>query len=144
MLNQVSPYIWAIVATWIAAHLVKYIIAIIRGTQLNFTKQVFISGGMPSSHTATSVALWMVILLIDGPLSGLFGMATLFVLIVAHDAVRVRRSSGEQGAALLQVMKETKSKAAVPRVSRGHTLPEVIVGAIFGALSGVVVFLATT
>lgn len=144
MLNQVSPYIWAIVVTWVAAHLVKYIIAILRGTQQTFTKQVFISGGMPSSHVATSVALWLVILLIDGPMSGLFGMATLFALIVAHDAVRVRRSSGEQGTALLQLMKETKSKATIPRVARGHTLPEVIVGAIFGAVSGLVVFLATT
>ncbi len=144
MLDQISPYIWAIVVTWTAAHLVKYIIALIRGTQLGFKQQVFISGGMPSSHVATSMALWTVILLIDGPLSGLFGVATLFVLIVAHDAVRVRRSSGEQGAAVIQLIKETKSKAIIPRVAKGHTLPEVVVGALFGAVLGTVVFLATT
>lgn len=144
MLSQISPYIWAIVITWVAAHAVKYLIAAIKGTLVNFKSQVFISGGMPSSHVATSVALWVVILLKDGPMSGLFGMVTLFVLIVAHDAVRVRRSSGEQGTALIQVMIETKSKAIVPRTAKGHTLPEVIVGAVFGAVLGIVVFLATT
>jgi acid phosphatase family membrane protein YuiD len=143
-MQAISSYIWAVVITWTAAHIVKYIIAIARGNQKKFTSQVFISGGMPSSHVATATALWVVILLIDGPSSGLFGLATLFVLVVGHDAVRVRRSSGEQGEALLQVMKETKSKAVIPHVAKGHTLPEIIVGAIFGAAIGIVVFLATT
>lgn len=143
-MQAISPYIWAVVIAWTAAHIVKYIIAIVRGNQKKFTSQVFISGGMPSSHVATAMALWVVILLIDGPSSGLFGLATLFVLVVGHDAVRVRRSSGEQGEALLLVMQETKSKAIIPRVAKGHTLPEIIVGAVFGAAIGIVVFLATS
>ena len=143
-MQVISPYLWAVIIAWTSAHIVKYIIAIMRGNQKKFKSQIFISGGMPSSHVATSVALWVVILLIDGPTSGLFGLATLFVLVVGHDAVRVRRSSGEQGAALLQLLKETKSVAKIPYVANGHTLAEIAVGAVFGTAIGIVVFLATT
>ncbi len=138
-----SPYLLALVVAWLAAHVVKYFIAVSRGKQLDFTHQLFISGGMPSSHAATSVAVWMVILLKDGPGSGLFGLATLFVLIVTYDAVKVRRSSGEQGEALTQLIRSLKSDIRLPRTARGHTPFEVLIGSIFGALIGIIVFLAT-
>ena len=135
-----SPYILAIIAAWLLSHVVKYIIATIQGKRLDFTHQLFVSGGMPSSHAATSVAVWMVILLTDGPASGLFGLATLVVLIVTYDAVKVRRSSGEQGAAIAQLIKESKSKAVIPRAAKGHTPLEVFVGSVFGALIGAAVY----
>jgi hypothetical protein len=139
-----SPYLLAIIITWLFAHIIKYVIAIIRGKQLSFSKQVFVSGGMPSAHVSTAVALTIVILLSKGGFnSGLFALSVLFTLIVAHDSLRVRRSSGEQGAALIQVMKETKSSAKIPIVAKGHTPQEVIVGVLFGALMGIIVFLAT-
>lgn len=142
-MDMLSPYIIAIVAAWLLAHIVKYAIASSRGTQLDLTHQLFISGGMPSSHAATSVAIWMVILLKDGAASGLFGLATFVVLVVCYDAVKVRRSSGEQGEAITQLIKETKSKVRIPRAAKGHTPLEVFAGALFGAIIGAVVFLAT-
>lgn len=138
-----SPYIIAIVVAWLLAHVVKYTIAFSKGTQVDLTHQLFISGGMPSSHAATSVAVWTVILLKDGVESGLFGLATFVVLVVCYDAVKVRRSSGEQGEAIAELIKEVKSKVRIPRAARGHTPLEVVAGAIFGASIGLVVFLAT-
>ena len=138
-----SPYLLAIAVAWLLTHVVKYVIAGIRGKRLDFTHQLFISGGMPSSHAATSVAVWMVILLKDGYQSGLFGLATVFVLVITYDAVKVRRSSGEQGDAVIQIIKETKSSAKIPRAAKGHTPLEVLVGSIFGACIGIIVFLAT-
>ena len=140
MFEQVSVYIWAIVVAWTAAHLIKYAVALSKGTQLGFRKQIFVSGGMPSAHVSTVVALWTVILLTDGVTSGLFGVITLLALIVAHDAVRVRRSSGEQGVVVLELMRAAKSKLPEPRVSKGHSVPEVVVGALFGIVVGTVVF----
>lgn len=142
-MELLSPYIIAIVIAWLLAHVIKYAIAFSKGTQVDLTHQLFISGGMPSSHAATSVAVWTVILLKDGVESGLFGLATFVVLVVCYDAVKVRRSSGEQGEAIAELIKETKSKVRVPRAARGHTPLEVVAGAIFGALIGLVVFLAT-
>ncbi len=53
----------------------------------------------------------------------------------------VRRSSGEQGESLTALIKEQKSKVRLPRVARGHTPPEVFVGALLGVLIGTVVAL---
>ena len=142
-MDIVSPYLIAIVAAWLLAHVVKYAIAASKGTQVDVTHQLFISGGMPSSHAATSVAIWTVIALKDGVASGLFGLATFVVLVVCYDAVKVRRSSGEQGEAITQLIKESDSKVRIPRAAKGHTPVEVIAGAIFGAAIGLVVFLAT-
>lgn len=143
-MELVNPYLTAIVVAWLLAHIIKYAIATARGKQLDLTRQLFISGGMPSSHTATTVAVWTVILLKDGVSSGLFGLATLVVLIVCYDAVKVRRSSGEQGEAIVALIAETNSKVRYPRVARGHTPIEVVAGALLGATLGCIVFFATT
>lgn len=142
-MDILSPYIIAIIVAWLLAHVVKYAIAFSKGTQVDLTHQLFISGGMPSSHAATSVAIWTVILLKDGVASGLFGLATFVVLVVCYDAVKVRRSSGEQGEAITQLIKESNSKVRIPRAAKGHTPVEVIAGAVFGVVIGSVVFLAT-
>lgn len=143
-MNYVSPYIWAIIVAWLASHVVKYLLALYKGKQLDFAHQLFISGGMPSSHAATSVAVWTVILLKDGAQSGLFGLATLLVLVVTYDAVKVRRSSGEQGEAIAQLIHASKSDIRIPRAAKGHTPLEVFIGALFGSVIGYVVFLATS
>lgn len=143
---SLSPYILAIGVAWCCAHIAKYLISSIKRGRLkgDLLRQFFISGGMPSSHAATSVAVWAVILLKDGMASGLFGLATLLTLIVCYDAVKVRRSSGEQGLAIQALIKEQKSKVSLPRSARGHTPLEVVVGAVLGFVVGVVVFLTTT
>lgn len=142
-MQVLSPYIVTIVVAWLIAHLIKYLIAWQRGTRLDFTHQLFISGGMPSSHTTTVIALWTIILLKDGVESGLFGLVTLFVLIVTYDAVKVRRSSGEQGEAIAQLIHESKSNIRVPRAAKGHTPLEVFVGGLLGIAIGLIVFFAS-
>lgn len=142
-MELISPYLLAIGGAWLLAHLIKYVIATSKGSHPDFARQLFISGGMPSSHAATTVSVWAVVLLRDGASSGLFGLATLVVLIVCYDAVKVRRSSGEQGEAVIALIKETHSKVKIPRVARGHTPWEVVAGAVLGALIGIIVFFAT-
>ena len=142
-MELVSPYLIAIAVAWLLAHAIKYGVALARGKQLDFTRQLLISGGMPSSHAATTVAVWTVVLLRDGVMSGVFGLATLVVLIVCYDAVKVRRSSGEQGEAIIALIKETKSKVKLPRAAKGHTPVEVVAGAVLGAILGLIVFFAT-
>jgi acid phosphatase family membrane protein YuiD len=140
-MTDMSPYLVAIVAAWLLSHVIKYIIALSQGKQLNLSTQLFISGGMPSSHSATVLAAWTVILLKDGWDSGLFGLATALVLVVIYDAAKVRRSSGEQGDSIIALIKATKAKVIPPRVARGHTPLEVLVGAVFGVFVGAISFL---
>jgi len=142
-LEVISPYLITIIVAWLGAHAIKYVISSINKEKYNLRSYLFISGGMPSSHSTTVIAMAMVIGLRDGFGSGLFGIAALFSLIVMYDAMKVRRSSGEQGAAIIKLIKETKSKIDPPRVAKGHTPLEVAVGAILGAIIGIVVFLST-
>jgi acid phosphatase family membrane protein YuiD len=138
-----SPYLYAILAAWIIAQGAKYLIAVIKSRSLRHFRHLYISGNMPSAHSASVLALTTMIALRDGMDSGLFGLAALFAAIVMYDAVMVRRSSGEQGVAIQALIKEQKSKVAIPRAAKGHTPVEVVVGALLGTLIGAVVFLAT-
>lgn len=138
----ISAYLIAAVVAWIVAQGLKYVLASIKSRTFN-KRQLYLSGGMPSAHSASVVALLVVIGLHDGIETPLFALAALFAGIVMYDAVMVRRSSGEQGESLTQLIKETKSSVRIPRAARGHTPLEVIVGAFIGFVIGLVVFFAT-
>jgi acid phosphatase family membrane protein YuiD len=138
-----SPYLIGIIAAWFIAQGAKYLIVAVKQRSFSHFRQLYLSGNMPSSHSATVIALVTIIGLRDGIDGGLFSLAALFAAIVMYDAVMVRRSSGEQGVAIQQLIKEQKSTIALPRAAKGHTPVEVVVGALLGAIIGVVVFLAT-
>ena len=142
-LLAISPYLITIFIAWFGSHAIKYTISLIKHEKLSLRSNMFISGGMPSSHSATAVSLMTIIGLKVGFDSALFGLALLFSLIVMYDALKVRRSSGEQGVALIALLKEQNSKIKVPYVVKGHTLLEVVIGAFLGVIIGAVVFFAT-
>ena len=138
-----SPYIIAGLAGWIVSQFAKYVVASIKAGKLASARQLYLSGHMPSAHSSTTVAVLVVIGLIDGVGSGLFGLAAVFTSVVLYDAMMVRRSSGEQGIAITALIKEGKSKVPLPRVAMGHTPAEVFVGTILGLLVGLVVYFLT-
>jgi len=135
-----SPYIIAGVAGWVISQLGKYVVASFKSGKPASYRQLYLSGHMPSAHSATVVAVLVVIGLADGVGSGLFGLALVFASVVLYDAMMVRRSSGEQGVALTAVMKETKSEAPLPRVAMGHTPLEVAVGTLLGFFVGLATY----
>ena len=142
-MDILSPYIVAIVLGWVVAQGAKYVLHAIKHKDLTAFRQLYVSGNMPSAHSATSVALLTLIALRDGVDGAIFAVAALFTAIVMYDAVMVRHSSGTQGLALQALIKEQKSKVKLPRAVKGHTPAEVLVGALLGVLIGSVVFLAT-
>jgi acid phosphatase family membrane protein YuiD len=143
MLKLLSPYLLAIIAAWLIAQGAKYLLVAVKQRRFDHFRQLYLSGNMPSAHSASVIALVVVIALRDGINSGLFAVAALFAAIVMYDAVMVRRSSGEQGIAIQKLIREQKSGVPLPRAAKGHTPVEVAVGALLGALIGLVVFLAT-
>lgn len=138
-MELVSPYIIAAGFGWVVAQLAKYVIASVKHKGLASMRQLYLSGNMPSAHSATTVALLVVVAGIDGVMSGVFAVAFLFTSVVLYDAMMVRRSSGEQGVALTALMKEQKSKVPYPRVALGHTPLEVAVGSLLGLVVGLAV-----
>jgi len=142
-MQSLSPYLIAIISGWLVAQGMKYIFVAFKQRRFDHVRQLYLSGNMPSAHSATVVALAMIVALRDGLGSGLFGLTALFAAIVMYDAMMVRRSSGEQGIAIQQLIKEQKSKVPLPRAAKGHTPVEVLMGALLGLVIGAVVFLAT-
>lgn len=138
-----TPYILAILAGWIISQSTKYLIAVVKHRTFDHLRQLYSSGRMPSAHSATVVALMVVIGLRDGFDTAIFGLSVLLATIVMYDAMMVRRSSGEQGEALQRLIIEQKSSIPLPRAAKGHSPLEVLVGGVLGLVIGLVVFLAT-
>lgn len=141
--QMISPYVITIFFAWVISHSIKYVTDYQNRKKMSLRGHLFISGGMPSGHAASVASMLTIIGLKDGINSGLFGLAALMSVIIMYDAVKVRRSSGEQGIALKQLIKEQKSKVSYPRVAMGHSPAEVLFGAILGVVIGAIVFLAT-
>lgn len=141
-MEGVSPYLLVVALGWVVAQGLKYLFAVIKTKQIGNFRQFYTSGNMPSSHSACVVGLATVVGLLDGFGSALFGIAFLFASIVMYDAVMVRRSSGEQGLAIQQLIKLGKTNIVLPRAAKGHTPAEVGVGAVLGLIIGLVVYLS--
>lgn len=141
---ELSPYLLAIAIAWVAAQGGKYFIQVFKTKSLASFRQLYLSGNMPSSHSAATVALTTLIGMRGGIDTAIFAISALFAAIVMYDAVMVRRSSGEQGAAIRALIKEQKSKVALPRAAKGHEPLEVVVGAALGFAVGLAIFLLTS
>lgn len=140
---ELSPYLIAVAAGWVVAQGAKYVIVAVKTRSMSHLRQLYLSGNMPSAHSATTVALLTVVGLKDGVESGLFGVTALFASIVIYDSMMVRRSVGEQGLAIQELIKERLSEVILPRAAKGHTPLEVLVGITVGVAVGAVVFFAT-
>jgi uncharacterized protein len=97
------------------------------------------TGGMPSSHSCSTMGMAVTVGIIEGFLSVAFGIALVLSMIVMYDAAGVRRSVGLQSKVLNQIIVELFSDHPQFHGERikellGHTPFEVIVGALLGAI----------
>lgn len=138
-----SKYILVILLSWFIAHLIKFIIICINNHEIKLSFDILDSGGMPSAHTAVMSSIVMSIGFVDGFETGLFALALVMLAIVMHDAMRVRKSCGDQGLALNQIIKKQKYSLNNLKISKGHTPQEVFVGLVIGIVISAIVFLAT-
>ena len=139
----ISPYLVAVAVGWIIAQGAKYTTAAVKARSLHVFDRLYLSGNMPSAHSATVVSIATLIALRDGVDSGLFGLAAVLALVVMYDAMMVRHSVGEQGAVIKRILKESNIAVKEPHVADGHTPLEVVVGVCIGALAGIIVFYTT-
>ena len=142
MMN-ISPYLIVIVVSWLVAQGAKYVIVAAKSRNFSQFRQLYLSGNMPSAHSATIVSVATLIGFSEGFGSAIFGLAITMASIVMYDAIMVRRSVGEQGLAIQELIRLAKNGVVIPRSAKGHTPLEVLVGAILGAVIGYVVFMAT-
>ena len=129
---------------WLIAQILKTVIFIIVNRSFDPERLVG-DGGMPSSHSATVMALVTSTLMIYGAGSFEFAISAVLALIVMHDAMGVRKETGLQAKAINNMMEwlqELDSDIPVEEKLKefvGHTPLQVFFGALLGIIVGVVV-----
>ncbi len=94
------------------------------------------SGGMPSGHTVSFTGASVYLGCAFGFESAVFALAACTWMIVVYDATHVRYAVGEQGRALNRLLAKNGEKE-LPIVE-GHTMSQVVVGAILGVILGII------
>ncbi len=129
---------------WLTAQVLKTIIYVLVNKEFN-PERLMGDGGMPSSHSATVMALVTSTCYYYGAGSFEFAISAVLALITMHDAMGVRRETGIQAKAINNMMEwlqelngeinvEEKLKEFV-----GHTPIQVFFGALLGVVVGFVV-----
>lgn len=135
------------------AQIVKIPIHYISKRELDW-KLMFSTGGMPSSHTSTIIALTTAIGLMSGFHSNEFAICVVMSAIVMHDATGIRRHAGYHAEVLNKLMidfnrlietlknpnlMKTESKEKLKELL-GHQPIEVFFGVITGIIVGIVTY----
>ncbi|MBO5305561.1 MAG: divergent PAP2 family protein [Clostridia bacterium] len=124
---------------WLLAQIIKVFTGYFREEEFSIRKFLSGTGGMPSSHSATVVALLISAVTVYG-FGGYEAAASLLLAtIVMSDATGVRYETGKQAKVINKLVEELFSgKAKNPQENLkeliGHTPLQVFMGAILGCL----------
>lgn len=130
----------AAAAGWSLAQITKVLLVLLLDRRFS-PERFFGSGGMPSAHSATVCAPAAVAAILYGSGSFQFALAAVVAFVVMYDACNVRLETGKQAAAIKALQRLLQPSDAVESLKElvGHTLPQVLAGAVLGVLVGVAV-----
>jgi len=123
--------------SWFVAQVCKTAIDAYFNKGINWERMTG-SGGMPSSHSSTVVALATAAGISYGVDSAIFAVALVFAVVVMYDATGVRRETGKQAVILNRLLldnpfawtgKEFEKKL---KEYVGHSPLQILMGAILG------------
>ncbi|MEX2536756.1 MAG: divergent PAP2 family protein [Trueperaceae bacterium] len=140
-----TPLMAALLATALA-QTVKLLLVLVTDRRLLLVR-LLETGGMPSSHSAAVAALATSIGITCGWTSPYFALAAVFGSIVMYDATGIRRAAGMQAELINDLVNELAhlfDEGFQPQALKtllGHTYPQVLVGALLGITSGLLVSL---
>ena len=130
----------AFVIGWFVAQFGKLIGDLIKNKGHMGLREVFDcfvrSGGMPSGHTASFTGLTTFFMAQYGIFAPISVLALCMTIIVVYDAVNVRYAVGEQGKVINLMIMDRNYKKKRVKIVEGHTIPQVIVGAVLGLAIG--------
>lgn len=127
--------LFAAITAWFIAQAAKLVTGLIKNKKFDL-EIMFASGGMPSSHSSTVVALAVVIGFQEGFGSSLFALATIFAVIIMYDATGVRQAVGLQAKLLNDYFKGIRHETPLLNELVGHTEFQVFVGLLLGLAVG--------
>ena len=132
-----NPCLLSVGLSWLLAQIIKVFTGYFREEEFSIRKFLSGTGGMPSSHSATVVALMTSAIMVYGIGGYEAAVSILLATIVMSDATGVRLETGKQAKVINQLIEELFSgKAKDPQANLkeliGHTPFQVLVGAILG------------
>lgn len=131
--------ILAAALAWAIAQGLKVLLTFMISKKFDSTR-VFGSGGMPSSHSAMTCAMLMMVGFTEGFSSSVFALAFCFSGVVMYDAAGVRRSTGKNAAVLNRLIDRLANDGTFDEEHLkelvGHTPIQVLAGALLGVLVG--------
>ena len=134
-----SKYLYVPIIVWFAIQTFKVIWDLVETKKFNF-KRILGAGGMPSSHSAVTMCLAIMVGKAEGFGSTSFAISLILAIVVMYDAAGIRRAAGKQ-ASLLNKIVNTPGLSTIQVQERlvevlGHTPVQVFVGAIIGVIVG--------
>jgi acid phosphatase family membrane protein YuiD len=141
-----SPIFLSALTAWFFAQFIKALISIVRYRSKLAKRDLLLTliwttGGMPSSHSATVMALTTAVGFKVGFDSPLFMVSFFFSFMAIRDALGVRQAAGNQARSLNQIIEDANQRWGTNhkpvKEIHGHKIPEVVVGCLLG------IFLAT-
>ena len=129
---------------WFMAQVLKTIINFILLGKFQL-ERMWGDGGMPSAHSATVCAMVIATARSEGFSSALFAVAAVVAIITMHDAMGVRRETGEQAKVLNKMIEQwidvTEKNAPFLQNMHlkemvGHTPLQVLAGFVVGCVVG--------
>ena len=131
---------------WFVAQVLKTIINFILLGKFQL-ERMWGDGGMPSAHSATVCAMVIATARSEGINSAIFAVAAVVAIITMHDAMGVRRETGEQAKVLNQMLEQwievtEKNNPFLQNMHLkemdGHTPLQVLAGFVVGVVVGCV------
>ena len=128
--------------SFIAAQLLKPVVNAAAGKGWEW-KMLKTTGGMPSSHSSTSVALTSSIAMTEGLDSPLFAISFFIMIVIMNDAMNVRYETGKHSQLLnewSQILSDMHKNGPFSpqnfKTMVGHSSIQVIAGGVLGLVIG--------
>ena len=130
--------------SWFVAQVLKTIINFVLLGRFQL-ERMWGDGGMPSAHSATVTAMVIATARSEGIHSAIFAVAAVVAIITMHDAMGVRRETGEQAKVLNKMLEQwievtEKNNPFLQNMHLkemvGHTPLQVMAGFALGVLVG--------
>ena len=141
---NLNPILTVALLAWFVAQVLKTIINFILLGKFQL-ERMWGDGGMPSAHSATVCAMVIATARSEGFSSAIFAVAAVVAIITMHDAMGVRRESGEQAKVLNKMIEQwidvTEKNAPFLQNMHlkemvGHTPLQVLAGFVVGCVVG--------
>ena len=141
---NLNPILTVALLAWFVAQVLKTLINFILLGKFQL-ERMWGDGGMPSAHSATVCAMVIATARSEGFSSAIFAVAAVVAIITMHDAMGVRRETGEQAKVLNKMIEQwidvTEKNAPVLQNMHlkemvGHTPLQVLAGFVVGCVVG--------